>query len=132
LGGEHAVGPSAVGDDLGIVGEGGQSGFQLAERDRDGSGDVAGLVLLVGSDVEDQHRAVVLTYALGTGNAEVAMLGVACEPTGVAATPTGKYSSTWARPCHQAVEMIADCDPDPCFTDGLELMLAGLSVSALS
>ena len=26
-----------------------------------------------------------------------------------------------------AVSLIADCDPDRCFEDGLELMLAGLS-----
>lgn len=26
-----------------------------------------------------------------------------------------------------AVTMIADCDPDRCFDDGLELMLAGLN-----
>lgn len=30
---------------------------------------------------------------------------------------------------HAAVEMIADCDPDTCSTDGLELMLAGIPAS---
>lgn len=28
-----------------------------------------------------------------------------------------------------AVEMIAECDPDRCFNDGLELMMAGLTAS---
>jgi hypothetical protein len=28
-----------------------------------------------------------------------------------------------------AMVMIADCDPDQCFKDGLELMLAGLATS---
>ncbi len=78
----------------------------------------------------------VLTYALGTGYAEVAMLGVACEPDrsrrytdrevlvylGQALPP-----GTPPELASAAVEMVADCDPDRCFTDGLELMLAGLA-----
>ncbi|MGH8935248.1 MAG: TetR/AcrR family transcriptional regulator [Acidimicrobiia bacterium] len=80
----------------------------------------------------------VLLYALGTGYAEVAMLAVACAPT-----QTRRYSDRevllslgqalpqGASPelASAAVEMIADCDPDRCFTDGLELMLAGIPAS---
>jgi TetR/AcrR family tetracycline transcriptional repressor len=78
----------------------------------------------------------VLSYALGTGYAEVAMLGVACEPDQNRqytdrevllslgqAIPQGTPSALAAA----AVEMIADCDPDRCFEDGLELMMAGLA-----
>ncbi|MGH2812109.1 MAG: TetR/AcrR family transcriptional regulator [Actinomycetota bacterium] len=80
----------------------------------------------------------VLSYATGYGYAERSMLGVQCEPNqsqapserelllylGQAlppATPTELASA--------AVAMIADCDPDRCFEEGLELMLAGLAVS---
>jgi AcrR family transcriptional regulator len=78
----------------------------------------------------------VLSYALGTGYAEVAMLRVACEPDQNRqytdrevllslgqAIPQGTPSALAAA----AVEMIADCDPDRCFDDGLELMMAGLA-----
>lgn len=87
----------------------------------------------------DEPAAVlrsVLTYALGTGYAEVAMLGVACGPEQNRryserevlvslgqAIPQGTPSDL----ASAAVEMIADCDPDRCFDDGLELMLAGLA-----
>lgn len=87
----------------------------------------------------DQRAAVlrsVLTYALGTGYAEVAMLGVTCEPNRNRryterevllslgqAIPQGTPPELAAA----AVELIADCDPDRCFTDGLELMLRGLT-----
>lgn len=79
-----------------------------------------------------------LTYALGTGYAEVAMLGVACEPTGTCDTPTGKCSSPSgkARPqgtpsdlAAATVEMIADCDPERCSRDGLALTLRGLTAA---
>lgn len=90
----------------------------------------------------DQPAAVlrsVLTYALGAGYAEVAMLGVACEPDrdrryterevllslGQAIAPGTPPDLAAA-----AVELIADCDPDRCFHDGLELMLAGLAASS--
>ncbi|MGH8946224.1 MAG: TetR/AcrR family transcriptional regulator [Acidimicrobiia bacterium] len=89
----------------------------------------------------DEPAAVlrpVLSYALGTGYAEVVMLGVQCEPSesrklsdrevlvylGQAMPPGTPPELTSA-----AVEMIADCDPDRCFDDGLELMLAGLATS---
>lgn len=80
----------------------------------------------------------VMTYALGTGNAEVAMLGVACEPD-----QSRRYTDrevllflgqalpadTPPELAAAAMEIIADCDPDRCFNDGLELMLAGLEAS---
>jgi TetR/AcrR family tetracycline transcriptional repressor len=88
----------------------------------------------------DEPAAVlrpVLFYAMGTGYAEVAMMGVACQPAQNRpytdrevllnlgqALPQGTPPELAAA----AVEMIADCDPDRCFHDGLELMLAGLAV----
>ena len=66
------------------------------------------------------------------------MMGVACEPAQNRpytdremllylgqALPQG----TPPELASAAVEMIADCDPDRCFHDGLELMLAGLAAS---
>ncbi len=89
----------------------------------------------------DQPAAVlrsVLTYALGASYAEVAWLGVACEPDRNRryterevllslgqAIPQGTPPELTAA----AVEMIADCDPDRCFNDGLELMLRGLTAT---
>lgn len=78
-----------------------------------------------------------LMYALGSGYAEVAMLGVGCVPTRTETSerellltlgqslPPGTPSEL----ADAAVEMIADCDPDTCFNDGLELMLAGIPTS---
>jgi TetR/AcrR family transcriptional regulator, tetracycline repressor protein len=80
----------------------------------------------------------VLSYAVGYGYAERSMLGVQCEPEQrrtmserelllslgqvlPPATPPDLASA--------AVAMIADCDPDRCFEEGLELMLAGLAAS---
>lgn len=89
----------------------------------------------------DEPAAVlrpVLFYALGTGYAEVAMLGVACEPSQSrrytdreVLLSLGQALPQGAPPelASAAVEMIADCDPDRCFDDGLELMLAGLAAS---
>lgn len=87
----------------------------------------------------DQPAAVlrsVLAYGLGAGSAEVAMLGVACQSDRNRryterevllslgqAIPPGTPPDLAAA----AVELIADCDPDRCFHDGLELMLAGLA-----
>jgi TetR/AcrR family tetracycline transcriptional repressor len=77
----------------------------------------------------------VLFYALGTGNAEVAMMGQACgyDPNRTYTEREVLLSLGQALPAgtppelaSAAVEMIADCDPDTCFADGLELMLAGL------
>jgi len=86
----------------------------------------------------DQPAAVlrsVLTYALGAGYAEVAWLGVACQPgrknytDREALLSLGQAIPQGTPPelAAAAVDMIADCDPDRCFHDGLELMLAGLS-----
>ena len=77
----------------------------------------------------------VLLYALGTAHAEVAMLGMACPPTQtrplterevLLALGQALPQETSPELAAAAVEMIADCDPDRCFSDGLELMLAGL------
>ena len=91
----------------------------------------------------DQPAAVlrsVLTYALGAGYAEVAWLSVACEPDRKAYTDREVLLSlgqaipqgTPPELAAAAVDMIADCDPDRCFHDGLELMLAGLSARKAS
>jgi TetR/AcrR family transcriptional regulator, tetracycline repressor protein len=79
----------------------------------------------------------VLSYAAGYGYAERSMLGVQCEPATNAlserevllylgqalppATPPELASA--------AAAMIAECDSDRCFEEGLDLMLAGLPVS---
>jgi AcrR family transcriptional regulator len=78
----------------------------------------------------------VLLYALGTGSAEVAMLGAGCAPV-PDRRPTEREvllslgqslpQGTPPELADAAVEMIADCDPDRCFDDGLELMLAGVA-----
>jgi AcrR family transcriptional regulator len=91
----------------------------------------------------DQPAAVlrsVLTYALGAGYAEVAWLSVACEPDRKTYTDREVLLSlgqaipqgTPPELAAAAVDMIADCDPDRCFHDGLELMLAGLSARKAS
>ena len=77
----------------------------------------------------------VISYALGTGYTESAMLGLQCGP-GERTAPTQRellLSLGQALPpgtppelASAAVSLIADCDPDRCFEDGLELMLAGL------
>jgi TetR/AcrR family transcriptional regulator, tetracycline repressor protein len=89
----------------------------------------------------DEPAAVmrpVLFYALGTGNAEVAMMGQACD-----FDPGRSYSErevllglgqalppdTPPELAAAAVAVIADCEADRCFSDGLELMLAGISAS---
>lgn len=91
----------------------------------------------------DQPAAVlrsVCTYALGASYAEVAWLGVACQPGRKnytdrevllslgQAIPQGTPPELAAA----AVDIIADCDPDRCFHDGLELMLAGLAARGKS
>ncbi|MGH2546543.1 MAG: TetR/AcrR family transcriptional regulator [Actinomycetota bacterium] len=77
----------------------------------------------------------VLSYAAGYGHAERSMLGVQCEPgqmetlseqelllyLGQALPPAAPPELASA-----AVAMIADCDADRCFEEGLDLMLAGL------
>jgi TetR/AcrR family transcriptional regulator, tetracycline repressor protein len=80
----------------------------------------------------------VLSYALGYGSAEISMLSVQCGPSdsqtlserelllylGQALPPDTPPSLAEA-----AMVLITDCDPDQCFEDGLELMLAGLATS---
>lgn len=80
-----------------------------------------------------------IAYALGSGYTESTMLGVNCAPAdgGVRserellvslgqALPPGTSSAS----ASAAVAMIADCDPERCFEEGLELMLAGLAAKS--
>ncbi|MGH2764544.1 MAG: TetR/AcrR family transcriptional regulator [Actinomycetota bacterium] len=80
----------------------------------------------------------VLSYAAGYGYAERSMLGVQCEPAQTTALPErevllylGQSLPPGTPPdlASAAAAMIAECDPDRCFEEGLDLMLAGLSVS---
>lgn len=98
------------------------------------------LDVLDAGGVEDPAAVLrpVVSYAAGYGYAERSMLGVRCEPDqsqrlseteillnlGRALPP-----STPPRLADAAVAMIADCDPDRCFEEGLDLMLAGLASS---
>lgn len=81
----------------------------------------------------------VVSYALGYGYAEHSMLGVRCEPEqrGVLSERDLLVSLGQALPpgtppelASAAVAMIADCDPDRCFEEGLELMLGGLPAAS--
>jgi AcrR family transcriptional regulator len=80
----------------------------------------------------------VLSYAVGYGSAERSMLGVQCQSEQRRAPSERErlLSLGQALPpatppelASAAVAMIADCDPDRCFEEGLELMLAGLAAS---
>lgn len=79
-------------------------------------------------------RAVV-SYALGYGYTEASMLSAGCALAD--RTPRSKReallslgaalpSGTPPKLASAAIAIIADCDPDQCFEDGLDLMLAGL------
>jgi hypothetical protein len=77
----------------------------------------------------------ILTYALGYGSAEVSMLGVQCGPDRSRALSEQELllylgqslpPATAPELASAAVAMIAECDADRCFEDGLALMLAGL------
>jgi Tetracyclin repressor-like, C-terminal domain len=66
------------------------------------------------------------------------MLGVQCEPDQGRALAEQELllslgqalpPATPPQLASAAVAMIADCDPDRCFEEGLELMLAGLAAS---
>ena len=80
----------------------------------------------------------ILFYALGTGYAEVSMFGLQYEQN-ASAPPSERelllYLGQALPPgtppelASAAAEMIADCDADRCFDEGLELMLAGLAAS---
>lgn len=80
----------------------------------------------------------VVAYALGSGYTESAMLSVSCGPDDRApqsdrelllalgrALPAG----TPPELASAAVALIADCNPERCFEDGLDLMLAGLEAA---
>ena len=94
------------------------------------------------SDLGGREPAVVLrsvlSYALGYGYAEISMLGVQCGPIDNQTLSERELLLNLGQalprdippPLAQAaMVMIADCDPDQCFKDGLELMLAGLATS---
>jgi TetR/AcrR family tetracycline transcriptional repressor len=77
----------------------------------------------------------VISYALGTGYTESAMLGLQCGPGEGAARSERELlvalgqalpAGTPPELASAAVSLIAECDPDRCFEDGLDLMLAGL------
>lgn len=83
----------------------------------------------------------VVSYAVGYGYAERSMLGVQCEPDQGRALSEREFllqlgqalpPGTPPELASAAAAMIADCDPDRCFEEGLELMLAGLAASAPS
>ena len=98
------------------------------------------LDVLEASRVRDPASVLrpILSYGLGSGYTEVSMLGVQCEPDrsqvlsdrelllylGQALPP-----GTPPELASAAVAVIADCDSERCFEEGLELMLAGLSAS---
>jgi AcrR family transcriptional regulator len=80
----------------------------------------------------------VISYALGSGYTESTLLGGQCGPT--ASRPQSQRelllslgqalpAGTPPELASAAVALIADCDPERCFEDGLELMLAGLGAS---
>jgi TetR/AcrR family tetracycline transcriptional repressor len=80
----------------------------------------------------------VLLYALGTGNAEVSMLGVEAvrgERRAVTEREVLLYlgqalpAGTSPALAEAAVAMIADCNSDRCFEDGLEMMLGGVAAA---
>jgi AcrR family transcriptional regulator len=80
----------------------------------------------------------VISYAAGYGYAEQSMLGVQCEPPQTAALSEREVllylgqalpPGTPPELASAAVAMIAECDADRCFEEGLDLMLAGLPVS---
>jgi AcrR family transcriptional regulator len=81
----------------------------------------------------------VISYALGSGYTESTLLGGQCGPAARQALSERDLllSLGQALPpgtprelASAAVALIADCDPERCFEDGLELMLAGLSAKA--
>jgi hypothetical protein len=77
----------------------------------------------------------VLSYAAGYGHAERSMLGVQCDPAEASAMSQREVllylgqalpPGTAPELASAAVAMIAECDADRCFEEGLDLMLAGL------
>lgn len=77
----------------------------------------------------------VLSYAAGYGYTERSMLGVQCEPAQSEAMSEQELllylgqalpPATAPELASAAVAVIAECDSDRCFEEGLDLMLAGL------
>ena len=80
-----------------------------------------------------------VSYALGSGYTESAMLSVSCAPDTRAALSERELLMALGRALPEgtpsdlasaAVALIADCNADRCFEDGLELMLAGVNSRA--
>jgi hypothetical protein len=80
----------------------------------------------------------VLFSAVGSGYAEVSMLSLQCEPNQSQALTEWELllylgqalpPATPPELASAAVAMFADCDPDRCFEEGLDLMLARLPAS---
>jgi AcrR family transcriptional regulator len=80
----------------------------------------------------------VVAYALGSGYTESAMLSVSCAPDARQAMSEREVLLALGRAlpagtppelASAAVALIADCNADRCFEDGLELMLAGLGAA---
>lgn len=78
----------------------------------------------------------IISYAAGYGHAEYSMLGVQCEPAQTEALSEQELllylgqalpPGTPPELASAAVTVIAECDSDRCFEEGLDLMLAGLS-----
>lgn len=77
-----------------------------------------------------------VAYALGSGYTESSMLSVSCPPDArgtqserelLLALGRALPAGTPPALASAAVALIADCNADRCFEDGLELMLAGLT-----
>ena len=77
-----------------------------------------------------------VAYALGSGYTEASMLSVCCAPDARAVQSERELLLALGRAlpagtppelASAAVALIADCDADRCFEDGLALMLAGLT-----
>ncbi|MGH2582436.1 MAG: TetR/AcrR family transcriptional regulator C-terminal domain-containing protein, partial [Anaerolineales bacterium] len=95
-------------------------------------------------DLGGRDRAAVLrsmvSYALGYGYTETSVFGLYCGPSDPAALPPAPTREEVLMYLGQALPpdtppglaetakvMIADCNSDQCFEDGLELMLAALT-----
>ena len=80
----------------------------------------------------------VLSYAAGYGYTERSMLGVQCEPTQTSMSERELLLSlgqalppaTPPELASAAAAVIAECDADRCFEEGLDLMLAGLAATS--
>jgi TetR/AcrR family tetracycline transcriptional repressor len=82
-----------------------------------------------------------VAYALGSGYTESAMLSVSCAPDARQTTSERELllalgqalpAGTPPELASAAIALIADCNPERCFEDGLDLMLAGLEAAGSS